>query len=444
MKRLVYIIFTFCTISLLAQNVGNHGALPVITPSPKQPNPYQQLQSFPNNQIQTNSYNSKELKDIQRNNEIIMKEVEEHQRYINAEIRRQSAIKMLIDSGFPSQAYQDPENIKYFYQAFDEINNMLKGEKPLNVGRTVFLIENAFYGNKLDYPEYQNFINHNAILCKQKIEEEKLDGNNNLVKNMMLFRLITDTLKFKNKGTENTLIHLPVEYDYNDYNSQQHYDSHFVSKLMKSGVGQCYSMPLYYLILAEAIGAEAYWSFSPKHSFVKIQDEKGRWYNIELTCGAILSDAHYMNNSYIKAEAIRNKLYLEPMNKTNVVAEMLIILARYYYFRYGLDDFYLQCANTAEQYLDNDLDAIMLKAEYQTRLTLTIANLLKAPTPEILKQLSPEAYKHYEKMNELYRQIDNLGYEEFPDDLYAKCLDYIATQKEKSEQNKKIFLNEIR
>jgi len=42
-------------------------------------------------------------------------------------------------------------------------------------------------------------------------------------------------------------------------------------------------MPLYYLILAEAMGSEAYWSFSPLHSFVKIQDGKGAWYNIELT-----------------------------------------------------------------------------------------------------------------------------------------------------------------
>lgn len=260
----------------------------------------------------------------------------------------------------------------------------------------------------------------------------------------MLFRLIADTLKFKNKGTEKTLTHLPIKYDYDDYRSQQHYDSHFVTKLMKSGVGQCYSMPLYYLILAEAIGAEAYWSFSPKHSFVKIQDEKGRWYNIELTCGAILSDAHYMNNSYIKAEAIRNKLYLEPMDKTNAVANMLISLARCYYVRYGWDDFFLQCVNTAEQYLDNDLEALKLKADYQTYLTLTIANLLKAPTPEILQQKSPEAYSQYEKMIELYRKIDDLGYEELPDNIYAKWLDYIAKQKEKLERNRTVLLNEIR
>ena len=363
---------------------------------------------------------------------------------MNKESRRQATIKMLIDSGFPSQAYQNPEDAKHFYQAFNEIDSMLKGEKPLNLGRAVFLVENAYYGNTLNYSEYQNFINHKVALCKQKIKDEKLDGNNNLVKDMMLFRLIADTLKFKNKGTEITLTHLPIKYDYDDYSSKQHYDSHFVTKLMKSGVGQCYSMPLYYLVLAEAMGAKAYWSFAPIHSFVKIQDEKGRWYNLELTCGAILSDAHYMNSSYIKAEAIRNKLYLEPMNKTNVVAEMLVSLASNYYTRFGLDDFYLQCVDMAEQYLDNKLNPLKLKATYETRLTLTLANLLGVKNPETLKQRSPEAYKHYEKMNELYRQIDDLGYEDIPDNIYAKWLDYVAKQKEKSEQNKNVLLNEIR
>ena len=63
-------------------------------------------------------------------------------------------------------------------------------------------------------------------------------------------------------------------------------------------------MPLYYLILAEAIGTKSYWFFSPRHSFVKIQDRKGDCHNIELTAKSILSDTHYMNNSYIKSRSL--------------------------------------------------------------------------------------------------------------------------------------------
>jgi hypothetical protein len=51
---------------------------------------------------------------------------------------------------------------------------------------------------------------------------------------------------------------------------------------------------------------------------------------------------------------------------------------------------------------------------------------------------------HYEKMQKLYKQIDNLGYEEFPDELYEKWLDHIAKQKNKAEQQKSFLMDEIK
>ena len=439
MKYYICIILVFCTVYLFAQNVGSIGKLPVIT-LPVPPNPYQQSQT-PFNRQQNNPYNPHELSDIQKRNQAM---INEDIATIQAEIQQNLAIKQLIDSGFPSQSYQDPQGTAYFYQAFEEINDMLKGEKPLNLGRAVFLVENAFLGNTLDYSNYQNFIKHEIELCNRKIREEKLNPANNMVKNMMLFRLISDTLTFKNNVSEGLTTHLPIIYDYEGYDYTEHYGTQFVTYLMKNGIGQCYSMPLYYLVLAEATGAEAYWSFAPRHTFVKIKDEKGRWYNLELTCGAVLSDAHYMNNSYIKAEAIRNRLYLEPLDKKSVVAVMLTELAKGYYEKYGLDDFYLQCADTAELYLPNNLDVLMLKSCYETRLTLTIARLLDAHNPDILKEKAPKAYKYFERMNELYKQIDDLGYEELPPEIYAKWLNYLAKQREKNQNSKTMLLNEIK
>ncbi|NDW12549.1 hypothetical protein D0T50_06550 [Bacteroides sp. 214] len=381
----------------------------------------------------------------QAQQEAIMREVQAHQRQLQAasnneiqhiqnEIQRQTDIIMLTKHGFPSQA--EYEGTPAFYSAFDEISNMLDGQKELNLGRAVFLIENAWHNNKYDYSEYLKGIKAGVDFCNRKIEEEKLDKDDNLVKNMMLFRLVSDTLKIKNRTTGKPQTHYPIKYNYDDYESKISYDSHFVTTLMQTGVGQCHSMPLYYLVLAEEIGAEAYWSFSPRHSFVKIQDERGNWHNLELTCKAILSDTHYMNSGYIKAEALQNKTYLEPMDKTNVIAEMLLELARGYYQKYGYDDFYLKCIDTAQQYLKNDLNAKILKSAYQTRLTLTLAHLLQAPTPEIMQELSPEAYRHYELMLAQYKEIDDLGYEELPMGVYAMWLDHIAKEKEKAGKEK--------
>lgn len=380
----------------------------------------------------------------------LMQEVQQHQRQLQAaayneiqnEIQRQTAIAMLTNNGFPMQT--DDETGSAFYKAFDEINKMLNGQQTLNLGRAVFLAENAWHNNKYNYDEYKNAIKSSADFCNQKIEEEQLDGTDNLVKNMMLFRFMCDTLKLKDKSTQNSQTHFPAKYNYEDYDSHISYDSHFVTTLMQTGVGQCHSMPLYYLVLAEEIGAEAYLSFSPRHSFVKIQDQNGDWYNLELTAKAILSDTHYMNSSYIKSEALQNKIYLEPMDKANVVAEMLVELARCYYQKYGLDDFYLKCLNTARQYLDNDINVKIMKSAYQTRLTLTIIHMLNdPPPPDILKQEYPEIHKHYELMLAQYKEIDDTGYEEVPVAVYSLWLDHIAKEKAKADKAKmpSIFLN---
>ena len=427
----------FFTAYLSAQNIGNIGRLPVVT-TPTAPNPYQPFQSF--NRPQNNPYNPNELTDIQKRNQAV---IDEDIFSMQAEIQKQTAIRQLINNGFPSQSYQDGEGTSHYYNAFEEINSMLKGEKPLNLGRAVFLVENAFLGNRLDYSNYQDFINKKIQLCNRKISEEKLNPANNMVKNMMLFRLVSDTLTFKSNSKEGTAMHLPVTYDYEGYYYRNHYGTQFVTYLMENNIGQCHSMPLYYLVLAEAIEAEAYWSFSPHHSFVKIKDEGGRWYNLELTCNAVLSDAHYMNHSYMKAEAVRNRLYLEPMDKKTVIAEMLIELALGYYEKYGFDDFSLKCADTAEPYLSNNFNSLRIKASYETLLTLTIANLLGAKNPDMLKEKSPDAYNRFVRMHELYKQIDDLGYEETPPEIYADWLRHISKQKETHENSKTILLNEI-
>lgn len=317
---------------------------------------------------------------------------------------------------------------------------MLKGDTPLNLGRAVFLIENAYYNNAIDYNEYRSSIKNSADFCNQIMEKEKLDKNDNLVKNMMIFRYMSDTLEIRDKATQKKLFHYPVKYNLEDYDSHINYDSHFVTTLMRTGKGQCQSMPLYYLVLAEEMGAEAYWSFSPRHSFVKIQDEKDNWYNVELTCQAILSDTHYMNNGFIKAEAIQNGLYLEPMEKKKAIAELLTHLMRGYYKKYGYDDFILNCADTVMQYSPNSVSALMFKADYETKLTLTLAHLLQAPKPDIMKEMSPEAYTHFEQMQTLYKQMDDLGYEELPSDLYQRWLDHIAKEKAKANKLPSIFL----
>lgn len=443
-KSFIRVLLLFFSVGISSQTLPEvkpkSGLVPQIPLYPygrQQSNPHDRQSASPYNNGQHNPHRLNELSDIQKRNAAMIYEDMRHYQRIQMEMQRQSNIRMLIERSFPSQA--DIHNTSAYQHAFNEIEGMLKGEQPMNLGRVVFLVENAYYEDSLIYDAYRKAIQAKAQLCNDKIKEGKYDRNNNVVKNMMLFSILTDTMKIRTGGR--TLINYPLKYDLDDYQSRISFDSHFVTKLMRTGVGQCQSMPLYYLVLAEELGAEAYWSTSPKHSFVKIKDENEAWYNLELTCGAVLTDAHYMNSSYIKVEALQSRTYLEPLDKVNTIARMLIELAAGYYDKYGMDDFYLKCANTAAQYLANDLDALLCKAAYETRLTLILANLLQASNPEALKAKSPEAYKHFEAMHDLYKQIDDLGYEELQEGVYAQWLRHIAKLKEESEKrDKSIFL----
>lgn len=353
----------------------------------------------------------------------------------NAHLRIMTA-NNLIANGFPSRS-ADP-GTEHFRSALSELNKMLTDTAPIDLCRAVYLVENAYLGNTQNYQEFQEEINERAQLCLWRIKQLKLNPKDNLSLNMAIYSLMCDTLDIKQPGTETTITHYPVNYNLDDYKSEIDFTSHFVSTLMKTNLGQCHSMPLLYMLIAEKLGAEAYMSYAPQHSFIKIQDDKGAWHNLELTCRYILTDQHYMNHSYIKSEAIKNNIYLNPLSQKELIASMTSQLGAYYLVKYGYDPFVIQCADTSLEHYKNCTQALQLKSTYQTRLTLEIAKLLEAPHPDILKEISPGAYQHYEKMHQIYQELDNTGYEDTPPEVYENWYNHVLAEKEKNKSTSTI------
>lgn len=378
----------------------------------------------------SNTYDPNEL---MRRRQRAQQEIEAAAGMMREMEERYSIASSLTKNGFPSQA--GTLGTEHFRSAYQEINGMLHDSIPLNLERAIFLIENAYLNNQLNFNDFQKGISERVDYCKWRIKELKLNPHDGLTQNMAIFSLLTDTLNIKQPGTEKTITHYPLKYNLDDYDSQKNYTSHFVTTLLATNVGQCHSMPLLYLILAERLGAKAYLALAPKHSFVKIQDANGAWYNLELTCRSILSDYHYMNSSYIKSEAIRNKLYMTPLSKKETIASLLTTLGQYYLMKYGYDPFILDCIHTTETYSPHDIYSKIMEADYETRLTLEIARLLNARHPEALKRISPEAYKHYEHMHELYKEIDNSGYEDMPKGIYARWLRHVEKLKKEEKEH---------
>ena len=154
MKYTIIIILSFISLHIISQNPYAGASLPGVT---IMKNP-----TFQQYQVQRPQFNPYNITDpmgtgdndrVQRQNEQIMREVEEDAIRYAQRNRPQSDIQMLASKGFPSQSNQ--EGTASYYSAFDEINNMLEGKQPLSLGRAVFLVENAYYNNTLSYDDYQ-------------------------------------------------------------------------------------------------------------------------------------------------------------------------------------------------------------------------------------------------------------------------------------------------
>ncbi|MBT2415960.1 hypothetical protein J7I94_36470, partial [Streptomyces sp. ISL-12] len=160
-----------------------------------------------------------------------------------------------------------------YYDAFDKLSGMDAENYSLTDAN--FTVENAFYGNKQNSSQLKSSVEKTAKQLLQKMRERKQDTESNVSKNLMIFEYFSKDMKLG--GTT----HKAFEYDFKDYLGEKDWSKMFVSKLLKTGSGQCHSMPQYYLMLAEAMGTEAYLALAPNHSYIRFIDDEGKLRNIE-------------------------------------------------------------------------------------------------------------------------------------------------------------------
>lgn len=248
-------------------------------------------------------------------------------------------------------------DVSIFFDAYKYYVEMLEDKKPLDLESAVFLNENSYLSNKLHFKNYKNDINKYAGFCKAIIEKEGLDFNDEDVRHYAIQKLFTDTLKIFNPATNKIETHYPFLYDFNDPIGDKDFRNYFVVKLLYKKTGQCHSMPLLYLILAQRLKVNAFISKSPSHSFIQYYDKNKVLHNFETTNGHLASRDWYVSSNHINANSIKNKIYLHPITLKETIAECLVELGNYYRYRFGNDGFPLQCALTALKYFPNCSEA---------------------------------------------------------------------------------------
>lgn len=327
-----------------------------------------------------------------------------------------------------------------FYKSYDQITKMLTGESKPNLKGAVFLSEFA-YDTTMNYEKFNQEISEIIRIVGLKMKEDKISPSDNMGKIMTLFQFMSDTIRVKDQLLEKTITTYPKTYDFEDFWGREDLRKTFVSKLMKTGTGNCHSLPLLFLILAEEIGVEAHLAFAPNHSYVKFKDKMGNWQNIELTTGMIASDQFIVQTGYIKAEAIQNKIYMEPVSKAQAIAQCLNDLTMYYTRKYGYDDFVVKCTNTSINKFPVNLTAHQISANYYTTLIDYIIQQYKH------YGLSKTEFDKDEKAQYVLKQaigasnhVENLGYSDMPAEAYEAWIRSMEIEAKKQEQLNKVKL----
>ena len=111
-----------------------------------------------------------------------------------------------------------------YFSAFQEQSAMLSGKKPISFKRSVFLTENAYYGDKLNYQSFCRDISNIAVQLRAMINQRGI-AKYKTAGNWAAFTFMTDTIAANNFK--------PFTYDFDDFTGSKDWSKMFVTKLIR-------------------------------------------------------------------------------------------------------------------------------------------------------------------------------------------------------------------
>ena len=305
---------------------------------------------------------------------------------------------------------------KNYQTAYVEQLRMLDGKEPASFKRSVFLTENAYYGNSLDYRSFCNDLavivtKLKSMVIQKGISQYRTSGN------WAAFTYMTDTIAENNFK--------PYTYDFDDFVGAKNWPNMFVTKLMRTHSGNCHSLPYLYKILCEEIGAKAYLALAPNHLYIKHLDEKGQWTNVELTNPGFPRDQWIIKEMAITVEAIKKNIYMNPLTPKESIAMTMFDLASGYKARFGYDHFVLNTTTAALKYFPKCVPLVQLKANCLLAMIQAERKKSKPDTALIMADIA----QHKRTL----ASVNELGYKDMPVELYKEWVESVEKEKQKRE-----------
>jgi regulator of sirC expression with transglutaminase-like and TPR domain len=188
-----------------------------------------------------------------------------------------------------------------------------------------------------------------------------------------------------------------------------------VNKLLTTYIetrrGNCVSMPILFIILADRLGVHATASTAPFHVFVKfVDDATGKTYNLETTSGGYPArDAWYRQKMPMTDDAIRNGVYMKTLSRKETVAVMAQLILENDAAT-GRHRDIIETADAILKYYPHDVDAMLEEGTAYAHL-MDIEFKQKYPNPrDIPPNLVPVYMGYVHKNEELFDRALALGW----------------------------------
>jgi hypothetical protein len=314
------------------------------------------------------------------------------------------------------------QNQDYFQLGIKEIEQMLKGQKPLDFKRAVFVTENAYYDGQLNWSDYSGEVNRikdilNQMIVAKNLQRYKTAGN------WAIFTYISDSIPENN--------YCPYQYDFENFMSETDYESMMVSRLLKIKKGNCHALPYLYKILANEVNVEAFIATAPMHLYIRHRDEKDKWWNLEMTTGTFSRTSFIMETFNVSDAGQESGLYMKALSEKESIALCILDLLSYYekkHKKYS-DDFVRYCYNLGLKYYTNSMLQVWKGNDMKYQLDSRMATLGLNHYQQI--QDNPELMKTYLQMDSTFKYLQQIGYSTLTAAQYSEKVNEI-----KIEQNK--------
>jgi hypothetical protein len=317
----------------------------------------------------------------------------------------------------------------HYTQAKNKLVEMLEGKMPLSYERAIYIIENAYWDNAIDSGLFKAAIDRGTNIIRsmevsnptkpKKAPTEDLWEQMKAYRaqelgyfakakiNWAIFTYMTDTaLIIKQGKTRFVVDNTPFRYSFKDPLGTADWANTQIVNLLANGNGNCFALASLYKIFSERLNSDADICTAPGHVYITHRDDRGTYYNIEVTSKSFPGTGTMETLTYTTNDAVKNDISLRQLNLKQSVALCLVYLAKGYEYKFKLrgDNFALQCAELTLKYDSLNLNAMLLKAE------VLETNLLNRDKAVAVLQ-DDRTFKEYQK---LVGKLYVLGYREMP------------------------------